>query len=141
MACAGWRLIPRGCTEQFDSVLCACRVEGASGLLPAARQMYMMNCLAAMAAALGGRGCCAGRSAALERAAEGHMARLVGGEAGSLLSRCGLAEIADRVRCAPSQTTPAPWHGSRSRPHSFPRCSKLHAFPSLAASTHDSYSC
>ncbi len=71
-----------------------------STLSPSAKQVYLTNCLAAMAAALGGRACCAGRAAALARAAEGHMARLVGGEAGALLARCGLAEIADRVRCA-----------------------------------------
>lgn len=34
------------------------------------------------------------------------MARLVGGEAGALLARCGLAEIAERVRCAPPMIYP-----------------------------------
>ena len=40
------------------------------------------------------------REGAIAEALEGHMARLVGGEAGALLARCGLAEIAERVRCA-----------------------------------------
>ncbi|EIE27799.1 component of oligomeric golgi complex 6 [Coccomyxa subellipsoidea C-169] len=74
------------------------RVDERSTLSPSAKQVYLTNCLSAMAAALGRRACCAGRAAALARAAEGHMARLVGGEAGALLARCGLAEIADRVR-------------------------------------------
>lgn len=88
-------LITRGLT-----FLLWCRVDERSTLSPSAKQIYLINCLAAIAAALGGRACCAGRAAALARAAEGHMARLVGGEAGALLARCGLAEIADRVRCA-----------------------------------------
>ncbi|CAL8463754.1 g3288 [Coccomyxa elongata] len=74
------------------------RVDERSNLTPSAKQIYLINCLAAMAAALAGRTCCAGRAAALAAAAEAHMARLVGGEAGALLARCGLAEIADRVR-------------------------------------------
>ena len=40
------------------------------------------------------------RAGAVAEAVEGHVARLVGGEAGALLARCGLAEIAERVRCA-----------------------------------------
>lgn len=48
--------------------------------------------------ALVGRVCCASRAASLAEATEGHLAHLVGGEAGALLARCGLAEIAERVR-------------------------------------------
>lgn len=83
------------------TLTCSCRVDERSNLTPSAKQIYLINCLAAMAAALAGRACCAGRAAALAAAAEAHMARLVGGEAGALLARCGLAEIADRVRCDP----------------------------------------
>ena len=46
------------------------------------------------------------RAGAVAEAVEGHVARLVGGEAGALLARCGLAEIAERVRCAPPMIYP-----------------------------------
>jgi hypothetical protein len=110
-----------------------CRVDERSTLSPSAKQIYLINCLAAIAAALGGRACCAGRAAALAHAAEGHMARLVGGEAGALLARCGLAEIADRVRCARSLS-------SLLCPRSGPCCTSFASSMGTTAHLHQSLS-
>jgi hypothetical protein len=79
-------------------------VEESAWLSPATKQIYLINCMAALQAALAGRACCASRESAVAEAVEGHVARLVGGEAGALLARCGLAEIAERVRCGALET-------------------------------------
>ncbi len=51
------------------------------------------------------RSFCAARTAALGSAIAEHVEALVGGEVGRLLSRCGLAEIADRIRLYQSQVS------------------------------------
>ena len=68
------------------------RVDEASTLDPAARRIYLANCLAAVHGGLARHACAAGRARALREALDGHLAGLVGGAAGALLARCGLAE-------------------------------------------------
>ncbi|KAJ9507813.1 hypothetical protein QJQ45_019281, partial [Haematococcus lacustris] len=75
---------------------------GAAGpwgaLDPRARHVYLMNCLAHMATALGRHPCAAPRVQQLLGSVEGHVSALVGLEAGRLLSRCGLADVSARLR-------------------------------------------
>ena len=68
------------------------RVDEASTLDPAARRIYLANCLAAVHGGLARHTCAAGRARTLREALDGHLAGLVGGAAGALLARCGLAE-------------------------------------------------
>ncbi len=81
-------------------IMCCCRVDESSKLSPSSRLIYIINCLAPMHEALAGRACAAGKARELAQAMEAHTARLVGGECGQLLSRCGMAEVVERVRCA-----------------------------------------
>lgn len=66
------------------------------------RLIYIINCLAPMHEALAGRSCAAGKARELAQVVEAHTARLVGGECGQLLSKCGMAEVVERVRCVRS---------------------------------------
>ena len=79
--------------------VCA-RVDESNSLNPSTRHIYIINCLAPMQEALAGRPCAAGKARELAQAMEVHTTRLVGGECGRLLSQCGMAEVAERVRCA-----------------------------------------
>jgi hypothetical protein len=65
---------------------------------PAAQPTFMLNCVAAVQAALAPHACCAGRAAALAATADDAVRQLVRGEVARLLARCGLAEIAERMR-------------------------------------------
>ena len=87
------------CGALRDSLFC-CRVDESSKLSPSSKLIYIINCLAPMHEALAGRACAAGKARELAQAMEAHTARLVGGECGQLLSRCGMAEVVERVRWA-----------------------------------------
>ena len=86
--------------------VCA-RVDESNSLNPSTRFIYMINCLAPMHEALAGRPCAAGKARELAQAMEVHTTRLVGAECGRLLSQCGMAEVAERVRCAAPAATQA----------------------------------
>ena len=74
------------------------RVDEGSHVAPGARQIYLINCLAAMQAPLSRHGCAAGRAAALGRLIEGHVAALVGGAVGVTLANTHIAEVMERMR-------------------------------------------
>ena len=80
-------------------------MDESSKLNPSSRLIYVINCLAPMHEALAGRACAAGKAGELAQTIEAHTARLVGGECGQLLSRCGMAEIVERVRLASAYDT------------------------------------
>ncbi|GBF95228.1 hypothetical protein Rsub_07943 [Raphidocelis subcapitata] len=65
---------------------------------PSAQHAFMLNCVAAVQAALAPHACCAARGAALAGTAEELMRQLARGEVARLLGRSGLAEIAERMR-------------------------------------------
>ena len=75
-------------------------MDESNNLSPSRRLIYIINCLAPMHEALAGRPCAAGKASELGHAMEAHTARLVGGECGQLLSKCGMAEVVERVRSA-----------------------------------------
>jgi len=75
-------------------------VDESNNLSPSRRLIYIINCLAPMHEALAGRACAAGKAHELAHAMEAHTARLVGRECGQLLSKCGMAEVVERVRSA-----------------------------------------
>lgn len=74
------------------------RLDEVSNLDPTAYRVYLINCLAAMHATLAARGSARQRAKFISDQVEVQVSALVGGEVGRLLSRCGLAEIADRIR-------------------------------------------
>eukprot|EP00798_Chlamydomonas_sp_ICE-L_P018575 gene18575-25084_t len=74
------------------------RVDEISKIDPCAHRIYLINCLSSVTTALSHRPTAQLRSRQLADMVEGHMSALVGGEAGRLLARCGLAEIVERMR-------------------------------------------
>jgi hypothetical protein len=63
-----------------------------------AREVYMINCLSAMASALGSKkGYYLSRAQKLSDAIESHISGLVGGEVSKILSKCALSEVLDRM--------------------------------------------
>lgn len=74
------------------------RVDEESTLDPAAQRVFLVNCLATVHGGLARHACCQARARAVRERLDGHLAGLVGGAAGALLARCGLAEVAERVR-------------------------------------------
>ncbi|KIZ02121.1 Conserved oligomeric Golgi complex subunit 6 [Monoraphidium neglectum] len=72
--------------------------EAPAQLDPSAQPAFLLNCVSAAQAALAPHACCAPRAAALAGAAEELVRQLVRGEVARLLGRCGLAEVAERVR-------------------------------------------
>lgn len=69
-----------------------------SRLDPGAQRIFLINCLASLQGPLGAHSCCASRAAQVGDILEGHIAGLVGGEVGTILGKCGLAEIVERAR-------------------------------------------
>lgn len=84
------------------------RVDEGLHLDPAAPRVYLINCLTAVEAVLAGRRCADNRARKLAAAVEGHVAALVGLEAGRLMGACGLAEVLERVRLHQSAQQPGP---------------------------------
>jgi len=74
------------------------RVDEGKHLDPSAQRVYLINCLHAIQTLLGRRTFMERWIAKLAELMEAHMAALVGGEAGVLLSRVGMAEVLDRMR-------------------------------------------
>ncbi|KAI8473219.1 MAG: component of oligomeric golgi complex 6 [Monoraphidium minutum] len=72
--------------------------EAPATLDPSAQPVFMLNCVAAVQAALAPHACCAPRAAALAAEADALITTLARGEVARLLGRCGLAEVVERMR-------------------------------------------
>ena len=66
---------------------------------PASQDIYMINCLSALEHVVARHACCAARCQQLNDQISSQLSALVSSQAGSLLGKAGLAEIADRIRC------------------------------------------
>ena len=64
----------------------------------AAQPIFLLNCVEAVRAALAPHACCARRAAALADEANALLRQAVRAEAARVLGRCGLGEVAERVR-------------------------------------------
>lgn len=78
-------------------LFCGCRVDEAS-VDPTAQKVYTINCLSAIDHTLAGHRCCSGRSEKLNKQISQQLSALVSTQAGSLLDKSGLAEVAERLR-------------------------------------------
>lgn len=97
------------------------RVDEVSVVDPSAREIYLINCLGSMVAALGSRKGYLTRAQKLSDLIEAHVSALVGGEVTQILSRCGLSEIIERMWHYKQSSTTAT--GGPSTPASDPQLS------------------
>ena len=84
------------CNKPLISDLWCRVVEGS--LDPTALRVYIINCLSALEHTLAGHACCSARSQQLNKQISQQLSSLVSAQAGSVLGKSGLAEVADRLR-------------------------------------------
>ena len=67
---------------------------------PADQKIYTINCLSALDHTISSHPCCSNRSQQLNKRISSQLSALVAEQAGSVLVKSGIAEIADRIRHA-----------------------------------------